>query len=432
MNKKVDLQKIVDSLEENFTEDALFLIQSYFSKLLNKMIESGVPYSKQHFILNGLYYYLNEYIEDFILQKHIINFSSTLDILNEIGSPTEIIQTLSFTKHSEINGIKNQENNLINEDFISYRSNASSAKHQETNNFIYCRYCQTSNEKTSNYCINCGKNLYSQENFSQTFKQDLIDHNYFITFILCWLSFVAVNVLFYDSFDTSTFALLFPEVHLRSWGISFPEDLAISMILSVIPAILTTIIGGYILDQLYFDKLKSPKQKYRQAIENLHDRFYLGVWLVVLAIFIFAFLLLNGFVEFMIPLMISIIIYAGMFWKQYLGGDQLHNLPYFKLLSTKKSLDNYIKDKYFLFSPISIFISAISAIIWTILGDFVLHQEFQIQHLVLVGGLVMIALFVLFNGFFFIYFYDWSYIRGYYERINMNGYHSQQIPFFNH
>ncbi|MFX0125634.1 MAG: hypothetical protein ACFFAE_18570, partial [Candidatus Hodarchaeota archaeon] len=194
---------------------------------------------------------------------------------------------------------------------------------------------------------------------------------------------------------------------------------------------LTTIIGGYVLDQLYFDKLKSPKQKYRQAIENLHDRFYLGVWLVVLAIFIFVFLILNGFVEFIFPLMISISIYAGMFWKQYFGGDQPHNLPYFKLLSTKKSLDNHVKDKYFLFSPISILISAISAIIWVILGDSVLHQEFQIQQLVLVGGLVMIALFVLLNGLFFMYFYDWSHIKSYYKRTYMNGAYSPPVPLFN-
>ena len=204
------------------------------------------------------------------------------------------------------------------------------------------------------------------------------------------------------------------------------------MILSVIPAILTTLFGGYVLDQLYFDKLKSPKQKYRQAIENLHNRFYLGVWLVVLAIFIFVFLSLNGFVEFIFPLMISTIIYAGMFWKQYFGGDQLYDLPYFKLLSTKKSLDNHVKDKYFLFSPISIFISAISAIIWVIFRDSILHQEFQIQQLVLVGGLVMIALLVLLNGLFFMFFYDWSYIRRYYERIDMNGNYSQPISFFSH
>ncbi len=405
-NNDINIAEILNSLSESFTEDAIFLIHSYFDKLLNKLETSGVPQTKQDFILKGLYYFINEYIEDHVNKNSIISFETTLNILNEIGSPTEIIQTLSFTKDSQMTSITKSEPS------IASRSKFFSELPQKTNHLTVCQYCHTSSESSSNYCEKCGKNLFDQQNFLQNVKQEIIDHNYFITFLFCWFGFVILQAFFYVSFGISMFSILFPDIHLRGWSIPFSKSLAISMILSSIPAFIVSLIVGFLFDQLYFNELKSFKQKYSQAIEKLQGRFILGIWLTVIGTILLLFLILNGFMEFILLLITVSWIYGVFVWKHFLLEGKPHDIPYFKLLSTKKLLDNNIKEKFFVFNPISIFMSIILATLWAFLADYyLLHPELEFQELVLVGGLVMIVLFILVNGIFFMYFYNWSHIK---------------------
>jgi hypothetical protein len=401
----INIIEIINSLSESFTEDAIFLIHSYFNKLQNKLETSGVPQTKQSFILKGLYYFINEYIEDHVNKNSIISFETTLNILNEIGSPTDIIQTLSSTKDSLMTSTTKSEPNIVS------RSKSFSKLPQKANHLTVCQYCQTSNESSSNYCENCGRNQFYQQNLLQNIKQEIIDHNYFITFLFCWFGFAILQVFFYASFGISMFSYLFPDIHLRLWGIPFSESLAISMILSVIPAFIVTLIVGFLFDQLYFNELKSSKQKYNQAIEKLQGRFILGIWLSVIGIILFVFLILNGFTEFILPLFIVMFMYGASLWKHFFLEGRPNDVPYFKLLSTKKLLDNNVKEKYFVFNPISIFMSIILATLWAFLADYLLHPELEFQELVLVGGLVMIVLFILVNGIFFMHFYNWSHIK---------------------
>ena len=409
-NNDINITEILNSLSESFTEDAIFLIRSYFDKLQNKLETSGVPQAKQGFILKGLYYFINEYIEDHVNKNSKISFETTLNILNEIGSPTDIIQTLSSTKDSLMTSTTKSEPNIVS------RSKSFSKLPQKTNHLTVCQYCQTSNESSSNYCENCGRNQFYQQNLLQNIKQEIIDHNYFITFLFCWFGFAILQVFFYASFGVSMFSYLFPDIHLRLWGIPFSESLAISMILSVIPAFIVSLIVGFLLDQLYFNELKSSKQKYNQAIEKLQHRFILGIWLNVIGIILFLFLILNGFTEFMLLMMIVLWIYGASVWKHFHLEGKPHNIPYFKLLSTKKLLDKNVKEKYFVFNPISIFMSIILATLWAFLADYLLHPELEFQELVLVCGLVMIALFIIVNGIFFMHFYNWSHIKNIIQR----------------
>jgi hypothetical protein len=216
------------------------------------------------------------------------------------------------------------------------------------------------------------------------------------------------------------FSYLFPDIHIRPWGIPFPESLAISMILSFIPAFIVALIVGFLFDQLYLNELKSTKQKYNQAIENLQGRFLLGLWLTVIGIILFVFLILNGFTEFIPLFFIVLAIYGASNWNHFFLGGKPSNVPYFKLLTTKKLLDNNVKEKYFVFNPISIFMSIILATLWAFLADYLLHPELEIQELVLVGGLVMITLFILVNGIFFMYFYNWSNIKKIIQQMRIN------------
>ncbi|MHA2306910.1 MAG: hypothetical protein ACXACU_16135, partial [Candidatus Hodarchaeales archaeon] len=407
-DKQLNVSEILNSLSENFTEDAIFLIHSYFDKLQKKLETSGVPQTKQGFILRGLYYFINEYIEDHISKNSIISFETTLEILNEIGSPTDIIQTLSFTKDSEIIFTTKDNGSLIKPAITSGSTTPFPESPQKVNQLIECKYCYTSNSFPSNYCENCGRNLSYQQDLPQSIKQEIIDHNYFISFLFCWFGIAISQVLFYASFRISVFSLLFPDIQLRPWGIPFPEDLGLSMILSFFPAFIVAFIIGFIFDELYLNKLKSSKQKYNQAIENLQGRFFIGIWLTVTGIILFVFLIMNGFTEFIPPVLVLLMIYGASFWTHFFLGGRPSNVPYFKLLSTKKMLDNHVKERYFVFNPILILISAFLVTLWIILADSFLHPEVQIQELFLIGGLLLISIIIISNGLFFLYFYNWS------------------------
>ncbi|MFX0186031.1 MAG: hypothetical protein ACFE95_23355, partial [Candidatus Hodarchaeota archaeon] len=407
-NKQMNVSEMINSLSENFTEDAIFFIHSYFEKLEKKLETSGVPQTKQGFIIRGLYYFINEYIEDHTNKNNIISFETTLEILNEIGSPTDIIQTLSFTKDSQMIFTKKDNGSSIEPTFGS--TDTVSKSPQIVNQQILCKYCFTSNSYSSNYCESCGRNLLYQQDLPQSIKQEVIDHNYFITFLFCWFGLVIFQILFYTYFGISTLSLLFPDIQVRRWGIPFPAELVLSMVLSFIPAIIVTFIIGFILDEMYLNKLKSSKQRYNQAIENLHGRFFLGIWLTIIGIVLFVILIINGFGEFILPLLILSMIYGASFWNHILVGKP-SKVPYFNLLSTKKLLDNHVKEKYFKFNPIFMLLSVFLVTLWIILADSFLHPEVSIQELILIGGLVLLSIITISNGLFFIYFYNWSNIK---------------------
>ncbi|NHJ02546.1 MAG: hypothetical protein EAX86_10450 [Candidatus Heimdallarchaeota archaeon] len=55
---------------------------------------------------------------------------------------------------------------------------------------------------------------------------------------------------------------------------------------------------SFLFDEFYLNKLRSSKQKYDKANENLQGRLILGIWLDVTGIVLLTFLIMNGFQEF--------------------------------------------------------------------------------------------------------------------------------------
>ena len=122
-------------------------------------------------------------------------------------------------------------------------------------------------------------------------------------------------------------------------------------------------------------------------------------------------------------------IYSTSFWNHFFLTGKPTDVPYFQLLSTRKTLDNHVKERYFMLDPVLIFISVILVALWLIFGDRFLYPAILGQELVLVGGLTLIAIIILANGLFFMYFYNWPYIKklsatadssnGYFHLINV-------------
>ena len=404
----LNITEIMDSLSDSFTDDAIFLIQSYFDKLNTKLDASGVPSTKQKFIVRGLHYFINEYIEDHLHKDSLINFETALEILNEIGSPTDIIQAISYSKDSQtIFPEVSQQSGIVTKS----KPDSSRTRIQT----VVCRHCNTSNPPSSNYCESCGRNFVSQQDFPQNIKQELIDHNYSLIFVFSCLSLSLLQIFLYSLSQITLFTVLFPDVSLRPWGIPFPEELAISMILSFLPAAVFTFIFGYLLDEFYLNKMKSSKQKYNLAVENFQGRFILGIWLILVGIVLVTYLVINGYREFTPHLLILLMFYSASFWIHFFIVGKPNNVPYFKLLRTKKILDNHVKEKYFMLFPVLIFVATIIVTLWLIVANSLVHPNIPFQDLFLVGGLLLTSTVIISNGLFFVYYYNWSSVRKFLE-----------------
>ncbi len=406
--------KMMESLSDSFTDDAIFLIQSYFDKLTTRLDNSGVPSTKQKFIVRGLYYFINEYIEDHSHKGNLINFETTLEILNEIGSPTDIIQTISFSK--DVQTIFPEANQQSGAQTISKVTPTSrSIPSRVLDHPIICKYCNTSNDPSSNYCESCGRNFFSQQELHQNIRQEMIDHNYFLIFITSCFFLGLLQIVLYSTSQIALFSVLFPDISLRPWGFPFPEELAISMILSFLPAVVITFICGFLIDELYLNKLKSSKQRYNQAIENFQGRFILGIWLTLAGILLITYLIINGYREFILHLFILLAVYSASFWNHFLIAGKPKDVPYFRLLRTKKILDNHIKRKYFMFMPTLLFATIILVTLWLIVANSLVHPDFLFQDLFYVGVLLLFTTFVVANGLFLVYYYNWSNVRKFLE-----------------
>jgi hypothetical protein len=125
---------------KNFTSDAWQLSNSFFINLTGKFTQFNIPAEKQRATLEGIL----EYFEDFVthfegLTK--INYSETLKLLHEIGSPSEILQMMDVPLDVRTHDISGDK----------------------PSNKALCPECEWLNDLDSNYCDNCGTSLIDQD-----------------------------------------------------------------------------------------------------------------------------------------------------------------------------------------------------------------------------------------------------------------------------
>jgi hypothetical protein len=335
-----------------------------------------------------LFDFIEEFSED-TRKKERMSFHTTLGLLNEIGSPGEIIQTLTPSEKDK----SLSEKPMPPQPFQGVS--------------LFCNHCQFNNTSDAVFCENCGS-LLTDISIGRSFRQALIDHNLFVSFVFTYFCVGLIGVILNDLGFLAGF------IWSENWRY-VDGNLVMYLIVMLVPSIALAGLVSSLVSKLFdLDRKKSAKCKYNNAVDAFHGSFMSGVLLNTLAIYLFMFLFLLGFGEFLIYVLI-IATANGIwtrvhFWHQNKPNDQ----PYFDLLRSKKLLARIVRERYYKFASILAFLSLLLSILTSFL--MVSLNHYSSEHLILWTICGSLAFYSWFSGFFLMYHYDWDNVTNFIKR----------------
>ena len=368
-----------------FTSDSSDLISNYIINLENYMTREGVYTEQINVVINGILEFIGEYATNYKDEK--INFSATLGLIEEIGSPTEIVQSLDFKK-----------TNLVSESII-------------------CQYCKMTNAIDNIYCEFCGKSIkkilksneqdnqteyYPYKNFIPTRKQDIIDHPYSRSYLL----FTAIfTLLFIFLSYTSDFWKITGHV---DGLLFFVGSFLFSLVVALIISLFFSIVFGLIMDIIYKD-FKSAKFQYDKIIEHFEENLVAGFMMVFFGITI---LTLTTFYKselipftafFWIAVMIINYLYLIFYGRQSFRPKTL-SLTQLNLL--KFNIEKKNRDKYYKFNKTVI----LPIILLSIITSLILNPAITLTPLLLSVMIFSLLYLAILNGFLIMQINSWKII----------------------
>ncbi len=362
-----------EKFEEFFTTDAWIIIQSFFTQLENKLTEYKIPHSKQKSTIEGLIEYLEEFIENRKTDRKI-NFNDALKLLEEIGSPSDIISMLEIPQDLRIEQQIQSPN-------------------QKLQNIQICLKCQFLNSKDAEFCENCGTNLITKELQVSKIKQSIIDHPYSFSFILAYIGLVFVlSIIFMPNVQNPLYSIVS--------GLFYAS----------FPAPLIAVINGWILDYFLKEK-KSSKFKYNKIMNDIEINFALGSFLFFLST---CLLLLFGItLQLAMVVLIAIIFCFCLFFILILEAQlKPDNIPYIELLKLKKALEEYTQEKIKNHN-INFTVAISPVIIIAIIIIFTYPPSYDVSGVIISAIMFIFSLYSGFNGILAMYYYSWPKIRSY-------------------
>lgn len=373
MIKNTEMQ--IEKFERYFTDDGWYLVKSYFSKLRTKMEDLDVPKDKQNSTFRGLNEYLEEFIED-KKERGRINFDLALKLVQEIGSPTEIFIMIDYPNK-----------NLIDESKISYGKGDKGA--------LECKNCFFKNVETAKYCENCGQELL-EKLLKTKIKQGIIDHPYLFSFAFMYLTLIFLA-----------------QIIIIIWkGLQNYSDPVFTILTSIlytfVPVLMIALISGWILDKFFGDQ-KSFKIKYTKLLNDFENNFAAGSILTFISgSIIFS---LGVLLQWIIFVLTAIFIIIGIFISLAIEAlNRPSDIPYLQLLMTKKKFEIFVQKKV---QKSNIFVGIVIIIVTIsyILALITFFPDSDFYGVIITASLLAFALLSGFNGFSFMYFYSWPFIK---------------------
>ncbi len=280
MQKFEDFEK---KFTDFFTKDGLDLILNYLHSLKNQLNNSEITIDQQDLVMNGIYEFISEFSLNYTNSR--INFSDTLNLIEEIGSPSEIIQSFDFNK---IEGY----------------------------DFVMCPYCKWKNDLQSVFCEYCGKKVKTKEDtssgiknlsrnkinsdFKQKLNQDFIDHPYSRSIIIA--SILSIIIIYISSLPTSLPILFNSPITFILFSLFI---VMLSFFLGFFPSIFLGLIFGFIFDLKYKNK-KSLKFRQDKILQHFEENRAGGLFLVFIGFTILSLLFGSASASSIRPLIVLI------------------------------------------------------------------------------------------------------------------------------
>ena len=365
------IEKEEEKFAKFFTADAWKLISSYFIQLEAKLVEYDIPRITQTSTIQGLIEYLEEFVENYKLTDKI-NFSGALSLLEEIGSPSDILLTLDISEPPS----RETDERVIPRGKV-------------------CSHCLFNNVQSADFCENCGISFKKEEMSISKIKQMIIDHPYSVSFVVAYSILVCIFSIY----------PLIPSNNIL-------QSISSALFYAFLPAPLLAVLNGWILDYFFKDK-KSQKYKYTKLLDDLESNFAIGS----LALFLSAciILLLALMLQFSILAMIAIIIWVAIFFSLIIDTSlRPDNIPYIQLLKLKNSLEDYTNKKlqnWNLYLTVAIIPFTILLIV--IMFTLPPGVGVDIFGVMITGLLFIVAIYAGFNGILVMYYYSWPIIKRY-------------------
>jgi hypothetical protein len=367
---------MIDDLTEYFTPDAWSLVKTFFSDLQAKLIESGIPTAQQDTIVAGLSDYISEFVDDH-KNRERINYESALILLREIGSPTDIILTLDPEKLHPTKPVTDVK--------VARKSQQ------------ICSKCQYPNTPDAVFCENCGRKIESTDLWKERIIQESVDHTYLVSFIVIY-ALLGVLTYLINPFSSSNQL----------------ERTALSLVVSIIPAMFLALIAGAILDSFMKDR-KSLKFRYNKILNQFEEVVSWGFLFVFLASMIFGLLAIFGFVW---SLLVAIILFITSFiWLVVAQGNKPQEIPYITLLTTKRMFDGLVQEKLTKINLYGGTVVVMLVVVWNfIIYNLITSPPLTIEGAIIVSIFQITAILLGLNGYLMMYYYSWSQVNRYLDQ----------------
>ena len=367
---------------EAFTEDAQQLLKFYFDNIQAKFKEGAIGHKTYRSVIDGMISYVADFIDE-ESTTGLISYKKTLGLIDELGTPTEIIAILQIRDLNE----------------IPSKMMADSSER--------CHWCGFFNQRIGGkYCENCGNLMNTQPvKGGQGLRQFTIDHPYQMIFLTLYTSLLIVVVVM---------------AMINDPGLGLGNAFARNIWIPIFPSLVIAFIVGYIIESAYKDSI-SLEQKYEQAVEEYDEPilFYLfapflayGPLLGIIAILTQGNQFMDDFgyplfgtsigILFLIQLLVMLI-------KNVDQEPKIEEIDYHTIKSLKKVVDKEIGQQVKEFLPTALRNSAALAVLIVAGVNFVFELSIYVS---IVFGLGLIGYsFVHQMAVYSLYHYSWAEIR---------------------
>ncbi|MFX1513860.1 MAG: zinc ribbon domain-containing protein, partial [Promethearchaeota archaeon] len=340
-----------------------------------------------------------------------VNFDKALALIQEIGSPSEILQAMDLPIEQIISheSSKTTERSIlpIKKSVVTtkepVRVVAKPTTSDKLSSKLYCTNCNWPNEFDSRFCENCGRRITEEATSilyqkQENVPQEIITHPFLTSFLISYLILIILGnlilLVIYSDFNTNSQSA---DRYVKALH-DIPK-------LSIIPAIFISLISGYFISQS--DLSKKPS-RYEIQLARIQNYYSFGVGISLISLWwLFTYLPFKASYEELFILVFLLAFCASglaIWFSTQNRNNKSMDASYLVLLRLTKIIDNVNRQRL---RDINIrgaiIISVIVFFLWQDHDWFILSIPAWIAY-------IFMFLFLL-NGVVLMHYYSWSQIN---------------------